>query len=64
MLPSAVTVMSVVHIFMRCFLSLNQLELEARPMLYHLPASCTQTLLSVGRRAVPCCSPHGRQSRG
>lgn len=67
MLPSAVTVMSVVHIFMRCFLSLNQLELEARPMLYHLPASCTQTaqrgqegcaMLQPSRPAEPWLTEH------
>lgn len=46
MFPSAVVEMTVVHIFIRCFLSLNQLELEARPMVYHLPAICTQPLLS------------------
>lgn len=57
MLPSAVTAMSVVHIFSRCFLSLNQLELEARPMLYHLPASCTQTLLSAGQEGHAVLQP-------
>lgn len=57
--PSAVLEMTVVHIFIRCFFSLNQLELEARPMLYHLPVSCTQPLLSHQLGADPV-SPLGR----
>lgn len=55
--PSAVAEMTVVHIFIRCFFSLNQLELEARPMLYHLPVSCTQPPLSPRPHRDPRLAP-------
>lgn len=55
-----VSEMTVVHIFIRCFFSLNQLELEARPMLNHFPVSCTQSLLSHRLHTDPI-SPFGHQ---